>query len=105
VPRDERWTAWLGAVDRMEIRVTRDRRVVLSFSVQYLAEIGDEWHPIVRFDTAHQRPHMDILWPRKATETIDLKELDKGRAFTYAIIDIKTRWQFYRERYERALLT
>ncbi len=103
MPREERWTSWLSGVDRLEVRLSRERRRVLNFAVQYIAQISDEWHPIVRFDTAHQRPHMDVLSARGAKETTELNELDKARAFTYAISDIKARWQFYRERYERAL--
>ncbi len=100
---EELWTSWLSGSDRIEIRLRRDKRAVQAFSVQLLARISDEWHAIIRFDTAHGRPHMDLLWPSGRKETRDLKDLDKNRAFTYAISDIKSRWQEYRARYERAL--
>ncbi len=88
---EERWTAWLSGTDRMEVRLSRQRRQVLNFAVQYVAEIGGAYHPIVRFDTAHGEPHMDVLWPGGVKETTELKELDMARAFTYAISDIKAR--------------
>ena len=87
----------------MEIRLLRDGREVISFAVQYLAEIQGRWHAIVRFDTAHTKPHMDTLWPDGRKETLDLHDLDKNRAFTYAISDIKSHWEFYRVRYQRAM--
>ena len=34
---------------------------ITEFRIQYEAFIGDEWHPIVRYDTAHGKPHRDIL--------------------------------------------
>ena len=100
---EEVWTSWLSGTDRMEVHLRTEKRSVLTFSVQFVAQIGDEWHPIVRYDTAHGRPHMDRLWPGGRKETTDLRGLDKSRAFTYAITDIKARWQLYRSRYEKDL--
>ena len=60
---EEVWTSWLSGTDRIEVRLRTEKRSVLTFSVQFVAQIDDEWHPIVRYDTAHGRPHMDRLWP------------------------------------------
>ena len=76
-------------------------RSIVRFSVQYLARIGDEWRPIVRYDTAHGRAHMDISHPNQTQETRDMRASNYREALTLAIRDIKERWEFYRERYER----
>ena len=84
-------------------RVVFDRigKEVVQFAVQYLANIEGEWQPIVRFDTAHGRPHMDISHPDGSQEKRELPFDNYNTALSYAINHVKTRWQFYRERYER----
>lgn len=101
--RRQGWTKWLTSADRVEVRFETVGRDVTHFSVQYLAEFESTWHPVVRFDTAHGAPHMDVMWPTGNRETRDLKGLDNRDALTYALGDIDSRWEFYRERYEREL--
>ncbi|MGA9347240.1 MAG: hypothetical protein WBW48_00355 [Anaerolineae bacterium] len=79
----------------------RTGKEVVQFAVQYLANIQGEWQPIVRFDTAHGRPHMDISHPDGSRERQELPFDNYNTALSYAIHHVKTRWQFYRERYER----
>ncbi len=74
---------------------------VTHFSVQYIARIDDEWYPIVRYDTAHGRAHVDVSHPDKSQETRELTAPSYREALTMAIADVKARWEFYRERYER----
>jgi len=66
-----------------------------------LANIEEEWQPIVCFDTAHGRPHIDISHPDGSQERQELPFDNYNTALSYAIHHVKTRWQFYRERYER----
>ncbi len=44
---------------------------------------------------------MDISHPDGSQETREMSFDNYNTALTYAINHIKTRWQFYRERYER----
>lgn len=74
---------------------------VVKFSVQYLAKIDEEWHPIVRFDTAHGRAHKDISLPGEEQITEVLSTQDYRRALTECIADIRRNWQEYRARFER----
>lgn len=46
---------------------------------------------------------MDSLWPDGTKQVVSLANLDKNRAFTYAIDDIKAWWMFYRARYEERM--
>ena len=103
MPRDYSWTKWLTDRDRVEVRVQTEGKEVLNFAVQYLATIDATWHPVVRFDTAHGGPHIDILSPAGRKETRDLKGMDNRDALTYALSDIDRRWEFYRQRYRREL--
>jgi len=87
--------------DMLLVEFDHSGKSVVRFSVRYLARIDDEWHPIVRYDTAHGHAHMDISHLDEAQETRELKVRNYREGLAMAIADIKTRWEFYRERYER----
>jgi hypothetical protein len=91
----------LSFADYIKVVFDRTGKEVVQFAVQYLASIEGEWQPIVRFDTAHGRPHMDISHPDGSQERQELPFDNYNTALSYAIHHVKTRWQFYRERYER----
>ncbi len=87
--------------DALLVRFDHIGPVVTSFSVQYLAQLDENWQPIVRYDTAHGFAHVDISRPDGTQETRDLRISNYGDALIIAIEDIQSRWEFYRERYER----
>ena len=89
--------------DVLLVEFDHSGKSVVRFSIQYLARIDDEWHPIVRYDTAHGRAHMDISHPDKTQETRELKVRNYRDGLVMVIADVKARWEFYRERYERWL--
>ncbi len=91
----------LSRTDYIRVVFDRTGKRIVQFAVQYLANIENEWQPIVRFDTAHGYSHMDISHPDGSQETREMSFDNYNTALTYAINHIKTRWQFYRERYER----
>ena len=101
--RREEFTVILTMEDQVRVRFDKEGPKIIDFSVQYLARIRDQWQPIVRFDTAHGRPHMDISHPDGTQETRDLHFYNYNVALTYAIKNIQERWEFYRERYEKEL--
>ena len=101
--RRKEFTIVLSADDEVRVRFEREDKQVVEFAVQYLARIKGKWRPIVRFDTAHGRPHMDISHPDGTQETRTFDFYSYGTALTYAIRDVQQRWEFYRERYEREL--
>jgi len=88
--------------DEDEVRVDFDleKGQVVEFAVQYLAMIRGKWQPVVRFDTAHGRPHVDISHPDGSQETRTFPFNDYGSALTYAINYIQEHWESWRERYE-----
>ena len=98
------FTILLSDEDRVEVTFERRGSIITSFSVQYLARIRGYWHPLVRFDTAHGYPHMDINYPDGTKETRSYPFYDYNSALTYAIAYVKEHWQRIREEYERAIL-
>lgn len=90
-----------GSIAR--VRFTKERGRIVEFVVQLECLIGEEWRPVVRYDTAHGFAHQDILHPNGTTEKRALPVTDFNRALTFAQLDVKTNWQRYKERYARWL--
>jgi hypothetical protein len=67
--------------------------------VQYETLIAGEWHPVIRYDTAHGFAHKDILSPGGETEKKVTVFYSYNEAFTNAEVDIKLNWQRYKEEY------
>lgn len=99
--RSEEFTVVLTPDGEVLVHFEREGRTVVKFSVQYRARIRGEWRPIVRFDTAHGYAHKDVSYPDGKQETQELVLDDYGIALNHALRDVRARWEFYRERYER----
>lgn len=78
---------------------------VIKFMVQLECyfDIGDEWTPIVRYDTAHGFAHCDRLHPYEPSTKIEMATRDYNEALTFAIHDLADNWGRYRRRYEQWL--
>ena len=48
-------------IDRFRHLHSLERGQITRFCVQYEAFIDGEWQAIVRYDTAHGRPHKDLI--------------------------------------------
>jgi phosphoribosylformylglycinamidine (FGAM) synthase-like amidotransferase family enzyme len=101
--KQERWSNPLTHQDRVEVSIVKEKGQVIDFSVQYLAQIKGKWHPIVRFDTAHGSPHIDISQPNGSKQTRYIRGLDNKEALTYALGIISQRWESYRKDYEKGV--
>ena len=88
--------------DRLRVSFATTQGAVQSLVVQYEAFIEDEWRPAIRFDTSHGFFHVDLLKPYGETEKIILNFTDYGEALTFAIAQIRTRWEEFRKRCEEA---
>lgn len=84
---------------RLRVRFVHDRGLVVTFLVQLESLLDDTWQPVLRYDTAHGRPHMDIL--DRSGRQISKRWLHEANAeaFTGAIADIKANWPQYIERF------
>lgn len=89
--------------DRLRVCAWIERGAVTSFVVQYEALLQEEWHAVVRYDTAHGFAHRDLMHPGRAAEKQPMIVADLNWAFTFAIQDIRLLWERYRAGYEREL--
>ena len=79
-----------------------DSNVIIEFSVQYVAQIHGKWYPIIRFDTAHGKPHLDISKPDGLEEKQDFPYpyFDYRDAFNKAITEVNQKWAKIRRKFE-----
>ena len=87
--------------DRGRFELERNR--VVRFVVQLECCFNDEWHPVVRYDTAHNFAHRDILNPSDRGEKTELAIWDYNEALTFALEDLANNWENYRSRYQQWL--
>ena len=88
-------------IDRLRVHfITEGGQVKSIVVIQYEAYIDGKWHPIVRFDEAHDFFHRDVLSPTGSQEKTPRSSSDKGLALTEAMNEIKQQWQSYRKAYE-----
>ncbi len=74
-----------------------------EFRIQYEALIEGHWHAIVRYDTAHGRPHKDLMHPDGSETKEHFFGYTPAEVLTYGERDIKRNWQRYRAQYEREM--
>jgi len=79
------------------------RRRIVRFRIQYEARIGEKWQPIVRYDTAHGRPHKDVLHPDGSQDKVEFYGYSEAEVLTLGERDIKANWRCYRAEYEREM--
>ena len=89
----------LDVRDRIRVRFKKDRGKIIEFVIQYEMLVKAEWQAVVRYDTAHGRPHTDIIMPDGTKEKRLLHFPNFNDAFSYAEEDVKANWEFYRQRY------
>ncbi len=75
----------------------------MEFRIQLEILLDDEWRAAVRYDTAHGKPHRDILRPN-GDQTKDWFE---GYSITEVLTigqkDIMENWQSYRDRFVKEM--
>ena len=85
--------------DRKRHQHVIDRGRVIQFVVQYETFVEGEWRPVIRYDTAHEFPHVDRIRPDGTVEKAALLTNDLGEALTFADQDIDENWERYKEAY------
>ncbi len=82
-----------------------EKGAVTAFTIQYEAEIDGEWRAIVRYDTAHGRPHKDILHPDGTETKEEFPYYTHLEVLTLGQNDIRKNWKQYRAWYEKEMRT
>lgn len=85
---------------RVRIRFTRQQKVVIAFVVQLEYYLSKQWYPVIRYDTAHEFAHCDILRPDGRQEKRAMTTRNYNEALSYAQQDIMTNYRFYCRRFE-----
>jgi len=78
---------------------------VLKFTVQLECRFleGDDFTPVIRYDTSHGFAHCDRLHPYEKATKITLYTQDYNEALTIAMDDLASNWSAYRRRFEEWL--
>ena len=84
--------------DRIRIDFKTDQGEVIALRVvQYETRIQGIWQPVVRYDTVHDFFHRDVYTARGSMK-YRIEIADLSEALTFAIDDLKTNWQLYKQR-------
>lgn len=72
---------------------------IVEFRIQLEIMVAGYWYAVVRYDTAHGRPHRDILRPNgsQIKEWLDGDSI--AEALTFGQKDIMKNWTVYRDRF------
>jgi hypothetical protein len=100
---DKEFIAYLSpeCEDRLRHSHTMQKGRLVRFCVQYEALVGDEWTPIVRYDSAHGRPHKDLLHLDGTQTKEEFRSYSVEDVIVFGERDIKSNWRKYREAYEK----
>ena len=72
---------------------------IVEFRIQLEIIVAGIWYAVVRYDTAHARPHRDILHPNGSQTKDWLDGYSTSGALTFGQRDIMKNWQVYRTRF------
>lgn len=96
---------WFNSLDHenhIRSRMTTDSRGrAIRFTLQLETIIDDDWTPVVRYDNAYGRAHIDSIDPGGVTcEKVWLEHWEPfNNAFTPADNELKATWQVHRSRF------
>ncbi len=82
--------------------ISRSREIV-EFRIQLEILVDNEWHPVVRYDTAHGKPHRDILTPGGEQSKNWFEGYSIAEVLTIGQKDIMDNWLVYRDRFVKEL--
>ena len=80
-----------------------ERGKITEFSIQYEMETDGVWRAVVRYDTAHGRPHKDVLHPDGSETKEEFPHYTFAEVLALGQNDIRRHWKKYRDQYEREM--
>ena len=75
--------------NRYRHRHMLERKKIAEFSLQYEAYFAGEWHPLVRYDTAHGVAHRHIMHPDGSEAKTTFQDWEYEQVLTYGERDLK----------------
>ena len=98
------WEELLTHRGRLRVAFATERGEVTQIViVQYEAEIGGRWRPLVRYDMAHGFLHRDVIGPDGTEEKLKIPYANLGEALQEALEELHRQWEFYRRVYEERM--
>ena len=74
--------------------------ILVRYVVKLVIKQGDIYHEVIRFDSAHDCPHKDIIGINgKVKRKVWFEMLDNKQGLDLAIKDLKDNYELYIERY------
>ncbi|MFZ4854812.1 MAG: DUF7718 family protein [Desulfuromonadaceae bacterium] len=74
--------------------------ILITYVVKLVLKQDDGYHEIIRFDTAHDCPHKDILGiDGKVKRKVWFEMLENKQGLDIAVKDLKDNYEMYIERY------
>ena len=89
----------LDADARIRTSFSTARGRVNGFSIQLEVHREANWHPVVRYDSAHGVAHRDLLHPDGRQHKTLLPLSSFADALTFAQADLNKNWREYRRRF------
>ena len=90
----------IGPSDRYRHLHIQKGGKVIFFRVQYETQIGDQWYPVVRYDTAHGFAHRDLLSIKGNVRKTPLFNQNYNDALAFAESDLKMNWLIYKRAFK-----
>jgi len=82
---------------------TSNGREIVEFRIQLEILTDGEWQPVVRYDTAHGKPHRDILHPNGEQTKEWFEGYAAAEVLTIGQKDIMENWLTYRKRFMKEI--
>ena len=76
---------------------------IVEFRIQFEAWVDGEWYPIVRYDTAHEQPHRDLIHVDGSETKEWFSIYTVAEILTIGQRDIMENWLTYRQQFEKEL--
>jgi hypothetical protein len=95
---EKTYTRALGMGARKRHFHKTERGKVINFAVQLEVKIDGTWQPVIRYDCAHNFPHIDRYNMRGEQEKEAL-QLSYAESLTLADDDIDLNWETYKTRF------
>lgn len=89
--------------ERLRVRLSIVKGELRDIVFQYETLIEKKWTAIVRYDLAHGFFHRDVLKPNGDKEKTIIEITGLKEASIFAEQDIKDKWEFYKQRYVKAI--
>jgi hypothetical protein len=79
---------------RYRVAFTVEHGQVLDFVVQLEVVVGQQWKPVIRYDTAHGFAHCDRYAPDGTVHRHEVLPVGSfGEALTLATRNVRTQWE------------